>query len=127
MINKVNFTGNMYFVPSLLENSKASEIRRMQRYTQTHDVDVFVYGKKDYADEVGAYDAVIAKDGKIWLKTFDMKHSSRSLLWEIPGQDTANKLAGFHDDKGGLKTVKEEEVFKEIDVIAQKLRIFSFK
>ena len=117
MINKINFTGNVYASGRILEDSNPREISRIKRYSKEYDVDVFVYSKTNYMDEVGAYEAAVAKDGRIWLKTFDMKHPSRSYLKEVPGQIMPDrKIAGLLDSESNFKHTQEELVFKRIDV-----------
>ena len=121
MINKINFTGGVYITPSVMASEvppKMKEIRRIEAYSKEYDVDVFVYSKTEYADDIGSYEAAVAKNGRVWLKTFDMKHPTRSYLKEIPGQQIPkHDIAGFLDGKYDLKKVNEEIVFGQIDIV----------
>ena len=108
MINKINFTGKVYTTPYAKMTAKKSEIKEIQQYADTHDVDVFLYNRSPYIDNVGAYSGIVSKNGKIWQKTFDLKHSEKSILREIPGQEVVkDDIIGFLDGKYDLKETNE--------------------
>lgn len=108
MINKINFAGKVYTTPYAKMTAKKSEIKEVQKYADKYDVDVFLYDRSPYIDNVGAYKGIVARNGKIWQKTFDLKHEDKSILREIPGQDIVEEdIIGFLDGKYDLKETDE--------------------
>ena len=113
MINKINFTGKIFITPYAKQKVKKREVEQIQNYANNYDVDVFIYDRTEYANENGAYSAIISKKGHIWQKTFDLEHNSKSYLREIPGQEVAKgDIEGFLEGKYDLNLTDESSITK---------------
>ena len=109
MINKLNFTGKVFITPKTKEVSKDEEIEKIQEYADKKNIDIFVYDVTYYINGKGNYDTVIAKEGKIWQRNFDMQNEEKSTLKKIPGQEVmTDDIEGYLDGKYDLEVVDED-------------------
>lgn len=84
MIDKINFTGKVFVAPSAKPIANKKEAKKIQNYADKYNVDVFVYSHDSHSDGFGMYSAIVAKEGQVWQKTFDMEYAGLSRLREIP-------------------------------------------
>jgi len=87
MISKINFCGKVTTSSNVKNSIHIQHLEKIKEYADRLDVDVFVYNKDAYLDGLGTYQAVVNKDGDIWMKTFDMYEAGRSYIY-VPKKPT---------------------------------------
>ena len=115
MIKPINFLGKTYIIDSVKKKSRPEETKTIQNYARKYDVDVFVYNRSYYCNNVGTYDAIVVKDGLLYKKVFDMQCPHKSTLSELPNQIDFcirdGKYNEFLDGKFDYKETNENIAF----------------